>query len=96
MTDVLQPCPNCGGRAKLHAKGYKVYVECDGDCWTRTRSYFSIEDAAREWNRKTAKAFEPEYRRYTCPDCGHDWMEDCDATDYPNYCPSCGKALRRN
>lgn len=35
-----------------------------------------------------------EYRRRTCPDCGHEWLEDCDATDYPNYCPGCGKELK--
>lgn len=32
-------------------------------------------------------------REHSCPDCGHVWIEDCDATDYPNYCPVCGKAL---
>lgn len=35
-----------------------------------------------------------EVRRHTCPDCGHRWLEDCDATDYPNYCPGCGEPLR--
>lgn len=30
-------------------------------------------------------------RKYCCHDCGHEWYEDADATDYPNYCPSCGK-----
>lgn len=36
-----------------------------------------------------------EYREYRCAECGHGWMEDCDATDYPNYCPGCGNELRR-
>ena len=36
-----------------------------------------------------------EYREYRCAECGHEWMEDCDATDYPNYCPGCGNELRR-
>lgn len=30
------------------------------------------------------------YRPYRCPECGHEWLEDCDAADYPNYCPACG------
>lgn len=36
-----------------------------------------------------------EYRQYRCPECGHEWLEDCDATDYPEYCPGCGDELRR-
>lgn len=35
-----------------------------------------------------------EYRRHTCPHRKHEWLEDCDASDYPNYCPDCGKPLR--
>ena len=35
-----------------------------------------------------------EYREYSCPDCGHTWLEDRDASDYPEYCPGCGAALR--
>ena len=30
-------------------------------------------------------------RKYCCHDCGYEWYEDADASDYPNYCPSCGK-----
>lgn len=36
-----------------------------------------------------------EYRKYICPKCNHAWREDCDATDYPNYCPGCGEELRK-
>lgn len=36
-----------------------------------------------------------EMRRYTCPHCRHEWLENCDATDYPNYCPACGEPLRK-
>lgn len=35
-----------------------------------------------------------EYREYACPHCQHEWLEDRDASDYPNYCPACGKPLR--
>ena len=35
-----------------------------------------------------------EYRPYRCPECGHEWLEDCDAADYPNYCPVCGCDMR--
>ena len=30
---------------------------------------------------------EPEHREYICPDCGHIWLEDKDASDYPEHCP---------
>ena len=25
-----------------------------------------------------------------CSECGWTWLEDCDASDYPDYCPHCG------
>lgn len=34
-----------------------------------------------------------ELRPYECLRCGHYWYEDCDASDYPNYCPGCGGEL---
>lgn len=40
-------------------------------------------------------ALEKERRKYTCPMCNHEWWEDRDATDYPNYCPGCGEELRK-
>ena len=46
----LKPCPFCGGEAKLHKKGNKFYVECDGDCWTQTSKYSYQEDAIKAWN----------------------------------------------
>ena len=61
------------------------------------------EEAFGEENRKKAAALtgyeasdddRPEYRTYTCPHCHHAWLEDRDASDYPNYCPACGEALR--
>ena len=30
-----------------------------------------------------------QYRRHRCPECGWLWLEDCDASDYPDYCPHC-------
>lgn len=36
-----------------------------------------------------------EYREYSCHNCGHTWMEDRDASDYPDYCPGCGEPLGR-
>ena len=38
---------------------------------------------------------EPEYREYTCPKCHHTWLEDRDASDYPEYCPGCGDPLHK-
>ena len=46
----MNPCPNCGGIPVLRKHRNKVYYECNGDCWTRTHSYYAEEDAAEEWN----------------------------------------------
>ena len=32
-------------------------------------------------------------RRHKCPDCNWTWLEECDALDYPHYCPYCGGDL---
>lgn len=40
-------------------------------------------------------ALENERRKYTCPMCSHEWWEDRDAPDYPNYCPGCGEEMRK-
>jgi len=32
-----------------------------------------------------------ELRKYICIECGHEFYVDCDADEYPNYCPYCGK-----
>lgn len=34
-----------------------------------------------------------QYRQHKCPDCSWTWLEECDALDYPNYCPYCGTEL---
>lgn len=34
-----------------------------------------------------------EMRKHSCPHCQHEWLEDCDASDYPNYCPACDEPL---
>lgn len=59
-----------------------------------------ISDVAkimREWVERQPTLTppnEPEYREYTCPYCYHTWLEDRDASDYPNYCPMCRAVLR--
>ena len=42
---------------------------------------------------KEQKQYRAEYRPYRCPYCSHAWLEDSDATDYPEYCPGCGEPL---
>lgn len=68
MENELKPCPHCGGQAKLHKKGNRFYVECDGDCWTQTDKHSYPENAVKEWNglerRKEEKTLFP------CPFCG--------------------------
>ena len=68
MENELKPCPNCGGQAKLHKRGNKFYVECDGDCWTQTSKYSYQEDAIKEWNGLKRRKAEKEL--LTCPFCG--------------------------
>ncbi len=34
-----------------------------------------------------------QYRQHRCPVCGWEWLEECDASDYPDYCPHCGTEL---
>lgn len=47
----LNPCPNCGGKPKLHRTARKkVYYQCNGDCWLKTRAYWSEQEAAKAWN----------------------------------------------
>lgn len=41
------------------------------------------------------EALEKEQRKHICPVCNHEWLEDRDASDYPNYCPGCGNELRK-
>lgn len=36
-----------------------------------------------------------EYRKYHCSHCSWMWLEDCDASDYPNYCPHCGVEMNK-
>ncbi len=31
-----------------------------------------------------------ELRQYWCNDCNYIFWVDCDADDYPDYCPYCG------
>ncbi len=35
-----------------------------------------------------------QYRRHQCPACGWNWLEECDDSDYPNYCPQFGSKFR--
>ena len=54
------------------------------------------ETRSRWVSRLKAADFEQaevQYRRHHCPECGWAWLEDCDASDYPDYCPHCGKEL---
>lgn len=46
----IKRCPNCGGPPKLRRSKGKFYYECDGDCWTQTKKYWSKLEAALEWN----------------------------------------------
>jgi DNA-directed RNA polymerase subunit RPC12/RpoP len=41
-------------------------------------------------NNKINNCSDIEARQYTCCDCGYSFWADCDAADYPVYCPYCG------
>lgn len=34
-----------------------------------------------------------ECRKHKCYHCCYEWLEYCDADDYPCYCPHCGEEL---
>ena len=63
----------------------RTTIPGDGYSWSQINQAI---DAAIE-------ALEKERRKYTCPMCNHEWWEDRDASDYPNYCPGCGEELRK-
>ena len=49
---ALEHCPNCGSElVRLNRKRGKFQYECDGDCWTKTRWYWSEQEAAFAWNK---------------------------------------------
>ena len=73
-------------------KAYQFFVIAVPENEEQAKAYF--------WARKALRSTltppnEPEYREYTCPNCHHTWLEDRDATDYPEYCPGCGEPLNR-
>lgn len=47
----LKSCPYCGGKPKLHKHKSKWYYECNGDCWTRTKDFWSVSEAREAWNQ---------------------------------------------
>lgn len=65
MTDILKPCPFCGGEALLHEfRTYvsdrhrmetKYYIECR-KCGVEQRNYISDKEAANDWNRRASDA----------------------------------------
>ena len=58
-----------------------------------SRNNAELVKSILEW--EDAHPNEPEYREYTCPNCHHTWLEDRDASDYPEYCPGCGDLLHK-
>ena len=42
---------------------------------------------------KTYETEDGEIRLYHCDYCNHEWLEWCDADEYPEYCPLCGDLL---
>lgn len=51
------------------------------------------DDTSTSGKEDTPPSATMDIRMHTCPKCGKTWFEDCDADDYPNYCPSCGGEL---
>lgn len=51
--------------------------------------------AQRKYETGGGPAEDVELRQYRCLRCNHVWYEDCDASDYPDYCPGCGESLCR-
>ena len=58
---VLNRCPNCGSKlVGLNKKRGKFQYECYGDCWTKTRWYWTEREAAIAWNKLKKEAEEGE------------------------------------
>ena len=76
----LWVCPNCG---VVH-EDYRWF------------KYVSQQaKAQRKYETGDGPAEDVELRQYRCLRCNHVWYEDCDAPDYPDYCPGCGESLCR-
>lgn len=51
--------------------------------------------AGKDWNVIRSKQIYStkagDARLYSCMDCGHSWLEFCDANESPECCPGCGR-----
>ena len=56
MSEMLKPCPFCGGKAELHkttctTSAPGVFVMC-GQCLTLSNNFHTEEKAVLMWNRR--------------------------------------------
>lgn len=61
--------------------------------WLATQAEL-VDRSTCEYVLAAIDTIKTDVRKYACPHCRHVWLENCDATDYPNYCPACGEPLR--
>ena len=85
------------------------YMRTIGDAWTEEfpdltecmmwlageKEAAQAAKAQRKYETGDGPAEDVELRQYRCLRCNHVWYEDCDAPDYPDYCPGCGESLCR-
>jgi len=100
MTDILLPCPFCGGEAKIHdIEEQHYWCECK-KCGVATNGERAKDNAIASWNTRTPPTGEwkngadDEYPH--CTICGYMPMFDPHIDDiyYSPYCPNCGAKMK--
>ena len=98
----LEPCPFCGGKAKMKVSGteFLFAVVCDS-CGYATPCYMKEKQAAEAWNRRTERTchlipYEVEedtgfFDCMECDSCG--FVMDVSEAAYYNFCSHCGSRV---
>ena len=61
MNAELEPCPFCGGEAKLFEdKDYQIYSVTCTECDAGTNAYGIEQDAIDAWNKRIEPTFTPD------------------------------------
>lgn len=93
-SEMLLPCPFCGGEAKEFtgedAAPHRWTVEC-GRCGAHVGSD-TRHKARAKWNRRAERTCRdlnpPSCRDFECSECGE--SNEFTPGFMPNYCPNCG------
>ena len=104
-SEVLKPCPFCGGEAtveRIGKSGY-FYVACNMAFCCDFGKFDTEAEAIAAWNTRTelgsgtCENIAPDYLDFLCSKCGFvhyhsDENDTGDGNDW-NYCPNCGRKV---